>query len=126
MRLAGFIVLVLVANSAISEKRYSPVFSQTYPQNVYWGDTHVHSNLSFDAYAFGNRKLGPEQAYRFAMGEAVLASDGLTAQLKRPLDFLVVADHASNLGVLQCLEGGHSEGLVIRAGERMAGKDKRF
>jgi len=46
----------------------------------------------------GNR-LGPEEAYRFARGEMVVSSTGVRARLQRPLDFLVVADHAENLGL---------------------------
>jgi len=44
-------------------------------------------------------KLGPEEAYRFARGEEVVASHGERVRLIRPLDFLVVADHAENLGL---------------------------
>ena len=69
----------------------------------FWGDTHVHTNLSIDAFNYGNRSLGPEEAYRFAMGEVVSSSSGKLAKLRRPLDFLVVADHASNMGVMNNL-----------------------
>lgn len=74
----------------------------SYPEHVFFGDTHVHTALSADAYGMGTR-LMPEQAYRFAKGEAVIASGGQTAQLRRPLDFLLVADHAENLGVIQAI-----------------------
>jgi arylsulfatase A-like enzyme len=73
-----------------------------YPTRVYWGDTHVHTTLSGDAYAFGAR-LTPAEAYRFARGETVRANNGREARLRRPLDFLMVADHAENLGVLPAL-----------------------
>ncbi len=43
--------------------------------------------------------LGPDEAYRFAGGETVTSSTGIPARLARPLDFLVVADHAENLGL---------------------------
>lgn len=68
--------------------------------NVYWGDTHVHTNLSIDAYAGGNVALTPENAYQFASGRPVIAHNGSEVRLRRPLDFLVVADHAFNLGVI--------------------------
>ena len=89
-------------------KTYSPYVNQSNPTNVYWGDTHLHTNLSFDAYILGNRNLGPEEAYRFARGEAVTASNGMKAKLRRPLDFLVIADHASNAGVMLELEESNS------------------
>jgi len=80
---------------------YSPCLGKAYPQNVYWGDTHVHTVLSLDASMWGgNYNLGPEEAYRFAMGEKIEAHNGMQAQLVRPLDFLVVADHAEWIGTI--------------------------
>jgi len=52
---------------------------------------------------FGNR-LGPEEAYRFAKGEEVTSSTGVRARLLRPLDWLVIADHAENLGLAPMIE----------------------
>jgi len=88
---------------------YSQTTDQQIPMNVYWGDTHVHTNLSMDAHHLKNKikggaVLGLEQAYRFAKGHPVTAPNGMTATLQRPLDFLVLADHASNLGLVQSLE----------------------
>lgn len=77
---------------------YSPYTERDYPQNVYFGDTHLHTSFSFDAGMIGN-KLGPDEAYRFAKGEVVTASLGARAKLSRPLDFLVIADHAESLGI---------------------------
>ena len=81
-----------------AEKEYSPYLNYNYPDKVFFGDTHVHTSYSTDAGMFGNR-LGPEEAYRFAKGEIVTSSSGVRARLLRPLDFLVVADHAENLGL---------------------------
>ncbi len=79
-------------------KEYSPYLTHGYPQRVFWGDTHTHTSYSTDAGMIGCR-IGPEEAYRFARGEIVVASGGVRARLQRPLDFLVVADHAENLGL---------------------------
>ncbi len=79
-------------------RKYSPYPEQTFPNRVYFGDTHLHTSYSTDAGMIGNT-LGPEDAYRFARGETVTSSTGLPAKLPRPLDFLVVADHAEGLGV---------------------------
>src|SRR4029450_7210298 len=76
---------------------YSPYAGRNYPTRVLWGDTHLHTANSLDAAAFGNT-LGPEEAYRFARGEEVTSSSGQLVKLSRPLDFLVVADHAEGLG----------------------------
>jgi Protein of unknown function (DUF3604) len=67
-----------------------------------WGDTHLHTSNSIDAFGFGV-KLGPEQALRFARGEEVTSTWGLKAKLDRPLDFLVIADHSGGLGATQRL-----------------------
>ena len=55
------------------------------PSKLLWGDTHLHTGMSFDAGAFGNR-LGIADAYRFARGEQVMSSTGQPVRLSRPLD----------------------------------------
>ena len=77
----------------------SPLPIQMTPERVFWGDLHLHSNLSPDAYIFENRMLGPSEAYQFASGGQVLSSTGRLAKLARPLDFLAVTDHAEYMGV---------------------------
>ena len=86
------------AGEHLGGKEYSPYLDIGYPQRVFWGDTHLHTSFSTDAGMIGNR-LGPDEAYRFARGEMVVSSTGVRARLQRPLDFLVVADHAENLGL---------------------------
>ena len=83
-------------------RAYSPYPGQDYPNQVFFGDTHLHTSYSADAGMVGNT-LGPDEAYRFAKGEVVRSSTGVDARLSRPLDFLVVADHAENLGLAPLL-----------------------
>lgn len=64
----------------------------------YYGDTHLHTSYSTDA-GMAGAIVGPEEAYRFARGEAITSNTGLPVRLQRPLDFLVIADHAENLGL---------------------------
>ena len=73
-----------------------------FPDRPYWGDTHLHTDNSIDAFGFGVR-LGPEAALRFARGEQVTATTGAEAQLARPLDFLVISDHSDALGATRRL-----------------------
>ena len=81
-------------------------YSISYPNNVYWGDTHVHTRNTIDSVFFGgNHKLSPADAYRFARGDAITIDDR-EAKLRRPLDFLVVADHAVNMGVIVMTDAG--------------------
>ncbi|MBW2243260.1 MAG: DUF3604 domain-containing protein [Deltaproteobacteria bacterium] len=92
------------AQTIASRGTYSPVLRQEFPANVYWGDTHLHTRLSVDANNSGNKRLGPDEAFRFARGEEVTAHNGMRVRLRRPLDFLVIADHAEYLGLLPGLE----------------------
>lgn len=61
-------------------------------KNLYWGDLHVHTAVSLDAYAFGTLR-SPADAFEFAKGEHIELF-GREAQLERPLDFTAVTDHA--------------------------------
>lgn len=70
---------------------------------LYWGDTHIHTSYSTDANFAGNTRLSPVQAYEFAKGKAVVTSTEQMAQLDRPLDFVVVADHSESLGLMPYL-----------------------
>ena len=88
------------------------------PNRVYFGDTHLHTSFSTDAGFVGNT-LGPEEAYRFARGEEVMQSHGLRAKLLRPLDFLVISDHAENLGLAPAIAGADPELLATEFGSRV-------
>ena len=103
-----------------SQKHFSPYAGRNFPTNVYWGDTHLHTGMSMDAGAFGCR-LGPEDAYRFALGEELTASSGQPVKLGRPLDFLVVADHSDNMGFFPRLFAGDPEMLADPTGKRWYG-----
>ncbi len=96
-------------------KPYSPYVDQHIPQQVFFGDTHFHSSLSVDSGLIGN-KLDLDQAFRFARGEEVVTSTGQRAQLNRPLDFLVVSDHAEYLGIADLLNTGNPELLATDKG----------
>ncbi|MDB2630030.1 DUF3604 domain-containing protein [Luminiphilus sp.] len=72
--------------------------------NVYFGDLHIHSSLSADAYLFGSRR-DLDATYRFAKGEAAPIETGEVIEITRPLDFAAVTDHAEGFGrVMACLE----------------------
>ncbi len=67
-------------------------------KNVYFGDLHVHTDLSFDSYLFGNR-LDSDTAYRIAKGESAEIATGERVELTRPLDFVGLTDHAEGFGL---------------------------
>ena len=77
---------------------YSPYVGRDYPDQVLFGDSHFHTNLSFDAGLIGTR-LTAHEGYRFARGEKVISNTGQEVQLIRPLDFLVITDHAEFIGL---------------------------
>ena len=70
-------------------------------RNAYYGDLHVHTYLSNDAYIFNLRRT-PDDAYRFARGEAIGHASGYTVRLAGgPLDFVAVTDHAEFLSAVR-------------------------
>lgn len=79
---------------------FAPLMQARSEPVLLWGDTHVHTSISFDAFLNNNRSAGPEVAYRFARGEPVIHPlHRARVQIDKPLDFLVVADHAEYYGV---------------------------
>tara|TARA_B100000953_G_scaffold67014_1_gene53694 strand:- start:6902 stop:9013 length:2112 start_codon:yes stop_codon:yes gene_type:complete len=66
-------------------------------RNVYFGDLHVHTKHSFDAFIFGTTAT-PDDAYRYAKGESIKHALGFDMQLREPLDFYAVTDHGFLLG----------------------------
>lgn len=111
-------VLCIVGLSAAADEKgevnhYSPFVGKKQATRLLWGDTHLHTSLSADANLIGNIALSPAEAYRFARGETIATNSGQQARLGRPLDFLVVSDHAEFLGVLNGLRSKQDEdGLV--------------
>ncbi len=96
-------------------KPYSPYVDQHFPQRVFFGDTHHHSSLSVDSGLVGNR-LGPDVGFRFARGEEVVTNTGQRARLNRPLDFLVISDHAEYLGIADLLNTADPTLLATEVG----------
>ena len=80
----------------------------------------VHTAISVDAGTMN--RVGQEDAFRFARGEEVVSTGGLRAKLGRPLDFLVIADHAEMYGLMPQLLSGDPEVLATEAGQRWYGE----
>ena len=76
---------------------------------MYFGDLHLHTRNSFDAYVF-NVRASPDDAYAYAKGGTIEHAMGFELRLNDgPLDFLAVTDHAEYLGVVQALDTPGSE-----------------
>ncbi len=97
---------------------YSPYAGRNFPDRPLWGDTHLHTTLSFDAGAFGNR-LGPEEAYQFARGDEITSTGGYKVRLSRPLDWLVVSDHSDDMGLFTRIFESHPDILADPEGRRI-------
>ena len=99
----------------------SAVAAETLPQtHLYWGDVHLHSNYSIDAYATGNMSVTPDLAYRYARGIPIThPSLGTRVQIRRPLDFLAVTDHDIMLGMQVMLDNQDPKLLSTPWGQKM-------
>ena len=103
-----FLALFSTGVSCVADGQQTTAQKDTRPapnplRNAYFGDLHVHTSYSLDAYAMGNRN-DPRMAYRFGRGEAVVLPGGQSNQLKAPLDFMAVTDHDVWLGELSLCE----------------------
>jgi hypothetical protein len=72
-------------------------------RDVFFGDLHVHTANSYDAYMLVGTKTTPDEAYKFARGETITYL-GQPVRRAEPLDFIAVTDHSENLGVFNQLE----------------------
>lgn len=68
-------------------------------RNAYFGETHLHTSWSVDAWVFGNRITGPDDAYKYAQGQTIKHPLGYDITIDTPLDFMGVTDHSEYVGV---------------------------
>lgn len=138
--LAGIIGVVAVSFTSsrkITTEAASNISSETQrsqsappprnPQrNAYFGDLHVHTGWSSDAFIAATRTT-PDEAYRYAQGEAMRHVSGQKIQLKHGgLDFYAVTDHAEYLGVLQLMQDPNSSVAKLPlAADIISGDDSR-
>ncbi|MGI9327370.1 MAG: DUF3604 domain-containing protein [Pseudomonadales bacterium] len=99
----GSTELVAAAQSATAPGQSEPGARQ-----ALFGDLHIHTKLSFDAFIFGTRST-PDSAYEYAKGAAIDHPSGFKMQLKTPLDFLGVTDHAMYMGMLPAMDDPNSK-----------------
>jgi len=90
--------LVVTEDDVTEERVYSPYAGRAYADQVFFGDMHFHTDLSFDAGLIGTT-LDAHAGFRMARGEKVISNTGQPVQLIRPLDFLAITDHAEMIGL---------------------------
>jgi len=109
MHLRWVKVTVSVAGFVLPIGLGSTAFAQKLPErNAYFGELHIHSSWSVDAYVFGTQRLGPEEATKYAMGQPTIHPGGFKVQLKQPLDFTIVMDHSEYTGALAMADDPNS------------------
>jgi len=96
-----------VLYSALFLLFFTPLLVNAQNTNLYWGDTHLHTSYSPDAYLMQNRSADPDTAYRYAKGYPVVHPyNKVRIQIHTPLDFLVVTDHGEFMGVVPMILQG--------------------
>jgi hypothetical protein len=103
-------------SARVNPDAFSPYAGRNFPTRVLWGDTHTHTQVSVDAGTMTT--MTQENAFRFARGEEVTTTHGLQAKLSRPLDFIVISDHAEMYGLMPQLLGGDPEILKTKIGKK--------
>ena len=93
-------------------------------RDVFFGDTHIHTSWSFDAYVFGNTVTGPEEAYQYAMGKPIRHPAGYMVQIKRPLDFEAVTDHSEYMGTIRLANDPQSDLSKLPIAEKLKVRSK--
>jgi len=104
----------------IAAGKFSPYAGRNFPTRVFFGDTHLHTAVSVDAGTMC--RIGQEDAFRFARGEEITTTHGLRAKLSRPLDFLVISDHAEMYGLMPRLLAGDPDIMSSEIGKRWYGE----
>jgi Protein of unknown function (DUF3604) len=103
-------------SDVLGQKAFSPYAGREFPSRPLWGDSHLHTAISVDAGTMC--RLGQEDAFRFALGEEVTSTHGRKVKLSRPLDWLVISDHAELYGLMPQLLKGDPEILSTEVGKK--------
>jgi hypothetical protein len=95
-------VAAALAAAGIATLAATPALAQKNPlRNAYFGETHLHTSWSFDAYIFGNHLTGPADAYKYAKGQTIKHPLGYDIKIDTPLDFMGVTDHSEYAGTVR-------------------------
>jgi len=93
--LLGAALSALMMAPALAQQKKNP------ERNVYFGEQHLHTSWSFDAFAFGNTLTGPEEFYQYALGKPTLHPGGFKQTITKPLDWGAVTEHSEYMGMIQ-------------------------
>ena len=93
VRAAGLILAATLAAVPVLAQEKNP------ERNAYFGETHIHTSWSVDAWLMGNRLTGPDDAYKYAQGQTIKHPLGYDIKIDTPMDFMGVTDHSEYVGV---------------------------
>jgi hypothetical protein len=93
------VALGLVLAAALAAPRAGLGAEPNLERNAYFGETHLHTSWSPDAWLFGNKMTGPADAYKYAKGEIITHPLGYDIKITTPLDFMGVTDHSEYIGI---------------------------
>lgn len=114
----------IAAMATISTLASGAVSAQEAPErNAYFGESHVHTSWSFDAFIFGNTKTTPEDAYEYAKGEPIEHPMGYPIRIETPLDWMGVTDHSEYVGVVQMANDPTSAFSKTPLGQKLIVRD---
>lgn len=133
---AAFLALFMACNQEVSLNKSndidnpasegyvsSTVTNNNAPKNAYFGDLHVHTSWSFDAFIY-NVRTTPDDAYRYAKGEAIEHYGSKKVQISKPLDFLAVSDHSEYMGILMQMQDPENKLYNFPLAENIRSLDK--
>ena len=112
-------------NIAISDKSEERTVGYNEYRNAYFGDVHIHTSWSFDAFIY-NVRTTPDDAYRYAKGEPISHVSGEKIQIKRPLDFLAVSDHSEYMGTMLQLNDENNPLYNLEIAKRIRSQDRKI
>jgi hypothetical protein len=98
---------------------------ETTQKQAYFGDLHIHTRYSYDAFFFGTL-ASPDDAYRFAKGEPIPHASGRDVVISQPLDFYAVTDHAFFLGVWWTMKTDRDHPMAKEADVRAIVDNRNF
>ena len=87
------------AASEVAASAAAPALQPNPERNAYFGEEHIHTSWSVDAWVMGNRITGPDDAYKYAQGQTIKHPMGYDIKIDTPMDFMGVTDHSEYVGV---------------------------
>jgi uncharacterized protein DUF3604 len=91
------LIIILTLNLAVAVGAFAQ--EKTPDRNAYFGETHIHTSWSVDAWVIGNRITGPDDALKYAQGQTIKHPLGYDIKIDTPMDFMGVTDHSEYVGV---------------------------